>query len=234
MHISPLLADAAPGIGLWLVDLRPEAAPPHATLRPGQHLDDAEQARAARFRFERDRQRFQASHTALRHLLGRHLGQPAAALRFRLGPYDKPHLDMPGAPAFNMSHSGHWALIAIGGELPIGVDIEAPRGMGELLSMAERNFSPTEYRALAALPEAQRLDAFLRCWTRKEACLKAVGSGLSIEPHLFEAGLDTQVRHTEMAVSGQRCALTVLSLEAGLPAPAALAWLAPGSRALAL
>jgi 4'-phosphopantetheinyl transferase len=231
MHISPVCESPLPGTSLWLVKLQAEA--PAAAPQPGDYLDAAEQARAARFHFERDRHRYRASHTALRQLLGQHLGQPPAALRFRTGPYDKPQLDLPGAPHFNMSHSGPWALIAIGADLPIGVDIEDPREMGDLMPLAERNFSAAEYRDLAALPEAERLQAFLRCWTRKEACLKAVGSGLSIEPRVFEAGLDSGLCHTEMPVSGQRCALTVQSLELGVGAPAALAWLAPASRALA-
>ena len=232
MHISALRPHpAAPGIALGLVDLQGPAGP--SAPRPGDHLDEAERARAARFHFERDRHRFLASHTALRELLGRHLGLPPASLRFLQGRYDKPRLDLPAAPAFNMSHSGRWALIAIGGERPIGVDIEDPREMGDLMPLAERNFSAAEYQALAALPEAERHSAFLRCWTRKEACLKAVGSGLSIEPGVFEAGLDSALRETQMPVSGQACALTVLSLELGVGAPAALAWLASGSRALA-
>lgn len=220
------------GIDLWLVELD-SSAHDAALPAPGELLDEAETARAARFHFERDRQRYLASHTALRHLLGRHTGQDPSALRFVTGRYDKPRLAAPDAPAFNMSHSGRWALIGIGGRLPIGVDIEDPRPMDDLMPLAERNFSAGEYRALSTLPASERLDAFLRCWTRKEACLKAVGSGLSIEPGGFEAGLDTALRHTEVPVSGQACALTVLSVELGLGLPAALAWLAPASRALA-
>lgn len=220
------------GVALWLVELdsrEHDAALP----APGEFLDEAENARAARFHFERDRLRYRASHTALRHLLGLHTRQDPAALRFVAGPYDKPHLAAPDAPAFNMSHSGRWALIGIGDRLPIGVDIEDPRPMDDLMPLAERNFSAGEYRALSALPASERLDAFLRCWTRKEACLKAVGSGLSIEPGGFEAGLEREWRHTEVPVSGQRCALTVLSVELGVGPPAALAWVAPASRALA-
>lgn len=221
-----------PGIGLWLVDLETSEHDADGPM-PGELLDAAETARAARFVFPRDRQRYLASHTALRHLLGRHTGQDPAALQFIQGRYDKPRLAAPDAPAFNMSHSGRWALIGIGGRLPIGVDIEAPRPMDDLMPLAERNFSASEYSALSALPSSERLQAFLRCWTRKEACLKAVGSGLSIEPGVFEAGLDPGLRQTEMPVCDQRCALTVMSLELGVGAPAALAWLAPGSSALA-
>jgi 4'-phosphopantetheinyl transferase len=154
-------------------------------------------------------------------------------MRFAAGRHDKPQLDLPGAPAFNMSHSGRWALIGIGGQAPIGVDIEAPREMDDLMALAERNFTASECRELRAVPEAGRLRAFLRCWTRKEACLKAVGSGLSIEPGLFEAGTTPERRTTTLPVSGQACAVTVLSVEVDSEALAAVAWVEPGSRHLA-
>lgn len=232
MRIDQQAPLAAPGIELWLVDLEAPARE-HEAPSPGEALDGAERARAARFHFERDAHRYRASHTALRHLLAQRTGVPAASLRFGAGGHDKPRLDLPGAPAFNLSHSGRWALIGIGGQAPIGVDIEAPREMGELMALAERNFTATECRELLALPEAGRLRAFLRCWTRKEACLKAIGSGLSIEPGLFEAGTTPEQRTTTVPVSGQACRVTVLSVDVDREALAAVAWVEPGSRHLA-
>ncbi len=232
MRINQQAPLAAPGIELWLVDLEVPARE-HEAPAPGDWLDEAERARAARFHFERDAHRYRASHTALRHLLAQRTGVAAAGLRFGAGRHDKPRLDLPGAPAFNMSHSGRWALIGIGGQAPIGVDIEAPREMGELMALAERNFTTTECRELLALPEAGRLRAFLRCWTRKEACLKAIGSGLSIEPGLFEAGTTPEQRTTTVPVSDQACQVTVLSVDVDREALAAVAWVEPGSRHLA-
>ena len=55
--------------------------------------------------------------------------------------------------------------------------------------MAERNFSHAECIDLRAVDPAARDLAFLTGWTRKEACLKAIGSGLSIAPDTFTAGL---------------------------------------------
>ena len=223
---------SAPGIELWLVDLQAPAREREAPA-PGDWLDEAERSRAARFHFERDAHRYRASHTALRHLLAQRTGVAPAALRFAAGRHDKPQLDLPGAPAFNMSHSGRWALIGIGGQAPIGVDIEAPREMDDLMALAERNFTASECAELLALPEAGRLRAFLRCWTRKEACLKAVGSGLSIEPGLFEAGTTPERRTTTLPVSGQACEVTVVSVDVDCEALAAVAWVEPGSRHLA-
>ncbi len=232
MRIEEKPLPPALGMGLWLVDLEAPARA-HDDPSPGDGLDGAERERAARFHFERDAYRYRASHSALRHLLAQRTGVPAPALRFSAGSHDKPRLDLPGAPAFNMSHSGRWALIGIGGPGPIGVDIEAPREMDDLMPLAERNFTASECRELRGVPEAGRLRAFLRCWTRKEACLKAVGSGLSIEPGLFEAGTTPERRTTTLPVSGQACAVTVLSVDVDSEALAAVAWVEPGSRHLA-
>jgi 4'-phosphopantetheinyl transferase len=232
MRIDQQALIQAPGIELWRVDLLAEEAE-HGAAAPGDWLDTAEHERAARFHFERDAHRHRASHTALRHLLSQRTGVAPQALRFATGSHDKPRLDLPGAPPFNMSHSGRWALIGIGGPAPIGVDIEVPRDMGDLMALAERNFTDTECRELNAVPEAARLRAFLRCWTRKEACLKAVGSGLSIEPGLFEAGTTPERRTTTLPVSGQACEVTVLSVDVDREALAAVAWIEPGSRHLA-
>jgi 4'-phosphopantetheinyl transferase len=79
---------------------------------------------------------------------------------------------------FNVSHSENMALIAIGGQYRIGVDVEKSRDLDTTL-LAERFFSPREWRGLQALPEHLRVSGFFACWTRKEAFLKATGDGLS-------------------------------------------------------
>jgi 4'-phosphopantetheinyl transferase len=51
------------------------------------------------------------------------------------------------------------------------------------------HFAPAEYAALQALPPSDRTDVFYRCWTRKEAYLKALGTGLSTDLASFEVTL---------------------------------------------
>ncbi len=153
-------------------------------------LSAAERDRANRFVFERDRRRYLAAHAGLRELLAARTGVPAAALVFEEGPFGKPALAGQHC-SFNMSHSEDVALVALAdaGVGEIGVDVEMLRAMPDAAALARQNFSASENAELAALPSGDQSLAFLLGWTRKEACLKAIGSGLSIAPNIFTAGL---------------------------------------------
>jgi 4'-phosphopantetheinyl transferase len=151
-------------------------------------LDEEERERADRYVFARDQQRFTCARGALRGLMGAYLGIDAADVVFAYGEHGKPALGgaHAGALAFNLSHSGEWALVAVadGGEL--GVDIEAVRPMTDRHEIALRFFAPAEAALLRSLPEPEQDPAFFRCWTRKEAYLKALGDGLARPLDSFE------------------------------------------------
>lgn len=215
-----------PGLSLWLVDLDGPGEPAGGN-DPACLLDPGEQARAARFHFARDARRFTASHIALRRLLAMHMDRDPASLGFQSGTQGKPRLAQGEAGHFNLSHSGGWALIGLCPATEIGVDIEVPREMGDLMGLARANFTPAEQAALLDEPEHARLQAFLRCWTRKEACIKAIGSGLSVEPACFEAGIEPAPRTTVVPFEGHLHQVTVASLPLAVDALAAVAWVAP-------
>jgi 4'-phosphopantetheinyl transferase len=187
-------------------------------------LDASEQHRAARFLFDRDRRRFIATHVHLRTVLGRVLGQPARSLRFESSTHGKPHLvDAPIDARFNLSHSGERALIAIALRREVGVDIETTH-WAETLELASRFFAPRETATLRALPSNQRQAAFLRCWTRKEAFIKATGDGLSFPLDRFEVSLaDEYERQQLLSYNGeddplQRGRIVSLPTDAGYTA----------------
>ena len=166
--------------------------PPGVVERLGQTLGEDERARAARFVFAHDAARFIVSRAALRSILARALGTRPHALRFAYGGHGKPELAAPFDGAgltFNLSHSSAFALVAVTRDVRIGVDIERHRPLEDLRALAEQNFSSRERRALLALPEEQRVPAFFRCWTRKEAFVKAVGDGLSYPLDGFSVSL---------------------------------------------
>jgi len=162
-----------------------------------------EKERAARFHFERDQRRFAAARGMLRALLGRYLGVDPSVLVFDYGRYGKPALASPWPGLrFNVSHSGGLALFAFATDHEIGVDIEQERALPEMDSIAERNFSPLENAALRRLAEPERRRAFFRCWTRKEAFIKAVGDGLSHPLDAFDVTLAPQEPARLLRVAG--------------------------------
>lgn len=190
-------------------------------------LSDDERARAARFVFEPDRRRYLAAHSGMRRLLAAETGLASAALRFEAGRHGKPRLTAVGAPSFNLTHSGDVALLAIAPRGEIGIDAEVLREVGRAIDLAERHYTPAEQAELAAAPPARRDRAFLQVWTRKEAVLKAVGSGLTIAPESFEAGASPQPRCVDVDLGARVARVEVRTIDAaGDDLVAALAWIA--------
>jgi 4'-phosphopantetheinyl transferase len=174
---ADLEALQAGDVHVWYVGLEAGAA---GRARMLEVLAADERARAARFVFDRDARRFVVAHAALRGVLGHYVQRPPASLVFTYGPRDKPALAAPdGGLTFNLSHSGELAAIAVGWRCAIGVDVEQERPLPDLEDLAARSFAPAERRVLGALPESERHPAFFRCWTRKEAFIKATGLGLA-------------------------------------------------------
>lgn len=158
---------------------------PMETHRP---LDDAEwnllhpdeRARAERFKFEEPRIRLVRCRRALRILLGRWLRCDPAGLQFLYGDYGKPELTgIADAPAFNVSHSHDWGLIAIADTGALGIDVERMDPRTTWPGLARRFYSPREVATLEALATEQQLAGFYRIWTGKESFIKAIGRGLS-------------------------------------------------------
>jgi 4'-phosphopantetheinyl transferase len=136
-----------------------------------------EQLRADRFRFDPDRQRFIAARSGMRRILGRYLNRDAGAIEFSYGSHGKPFL-ADRAIEFNLSHSGDWAVLAVAGDRVVGVDIERIKPVAELEKLTARFLLAAEHERIVALAEVDRVLAFFRTWTCKEAYLKATGEGL--------------------------------------------------------
>jgi 4'-phosphopantetheinyl transferase len=147
-----------------------------------------EAARAARYRFERDRRSFTVCRGVLRVLLGRYLATEPKIIEFSYGSKGKPELVNSGI-CFNVAHSGGMGLIAFARECEIGADVEAMRPMDDLHSIARQFFCAEESEELMSLPLEQRQQAFFNCWTRKEAFLKAIGEGLNVPLNQFRVTL---------------------------------------------
>jgi 4'-phosphopantetheinyl transferase len=157
-----------------------------------QVLLPQEQQRGDRFHFDRDRRHFIAGRGLLRVILGHYLGRAPEALRFCYGPQGKPALQGEQGPdelRFNLSHSHGLALLALARGRDLGVDVEQVRDNVQTDGLAQRFFAPAEVAVLRSLPQEQRLRGFFRCWTRKEAYIKAKGGGLSLPLDRFVVSL---------------------------------------------
>jgi 4'-phosphopantetheinyl transferase len=145
-------------------------------------LSDDERERAARYHFERHRRRFITCRGQVRGILARYVNGEPANLRFRYGPRGKPALGAGASDAaleFNVSNSEEVALLAVALDRELGVDVEHVREPRDFEALARQFFARSEVEQLRSLPEDQRREAFFHCWTRKEAVLKAVGTGLA-------------------------------------------------------
>jgi 4'-phosphopantetheinyl transferase len=196
--LAPVLTPCARTIALWQMDLMAEPSASESSC-----LSEVEWQRAHRFVFERDRRRFIAAHTALRQILGEHLSLAPAEIAFEEGPHGKPSLISQGRKTchFNLSHSADVAWLGISHDLELGVDVEVPRPVSDAIALAERHYTMAEQAVVKAAPETQRLSSFFVCWTRKEACLKAIGSGLSVAPESFECGAQPNERELHITDS---------------------------------
>jgi len=217
---------ALPGIDTWVVDL--QAVPARESFGA---LSTDELARAARFKFEGDRRRFLHAHCALRELLARAVSRRPEAIEFLTGPNGKPSLPDAYSIPFNMSHSGEIALVAIGSGLArdteIGVDVEVMRAVSDSTALAAMNFTVQEQDELRHVAADQRDRAFLQGWTRKEACLKAVGSGLSIAPSTFHCGLHAVRSVAEIETPRGRTFVELAPLDIGADNVASVAIIHP-------
>ena len=189
-------ASALPSLNEIHVWQRRTQITPKELSRLRAHLSKDEWERAHAFRFESDRNEYFVSRGTLRTLLGAYLVAPPAELRFQYSDFGRPALAgvyEEGKLNFNVSHSGGITLWAFAMNRQIGIDVEKIRHDFSILEIAERFFSESERKALKDLPEQEQHDAFFRCWTRKEAFIKALGEGLSHPLDQFDVSLSPGV-----------------------------------------
>jgi 4'-phosphopantetheinyl transferase len=146
-------------------------------------LSEEERRRADAYVFERDARRFVVSHAVLRLLLSHSTGIAAPDLMLRMAPRSKPTLEggISRPIHFSLSRSEERVLIGFASH-PLGVDIEWLGRSLDIETLAMHVLSDRERDAIGRLDRRYHLEAFLRCWTQKEAYLKAIGEGLNVPP----------------------------------------------------
>jgi len=186
-------------------ELTPLAAPPGVALYALRYalstelgedvlaaLSSAERKRASGFVRLQDRVRFVATRFALRKLLGERVGCAPSEVAIVFGAHEKPELAPPRAVHFNIAHSGERGLIAIAG-VPVGVDVEWIDLGIDWPPLAARVLHPEERAVLDGMTPGDAVRGFFTHWARKEAVLKALGTGFYTESRSFAVPLGTAI-----------------------------------------
>jgi phosphopantetheinyl transferase len=138
-------------------------------------LSDEERTRSRRFHHQRDFQTFVTGRWIVRRFLSSLLGD--VEVEVRVDAKGKPSCPHPDAPWFNLSHAGGWVALVLDRKGPVGIDIEDTQRRLAMDAVTRRYFSAAEQEVV----RVEGADGFFRMWTRKEARLKASGTGLSVK-----------------------------------------------------
>jgi 4'-phosphopantetheinyl transferase len=212
-------------VHVYQVSLDPSEVP-LSRLEPILAPDEREWAR--RLRFDRDRARYIVGRLWLRWLLSVHVDARPAEMRFRSGEHGKPALAPPhddGGLHFSASYSGDIALFALARNIEVGVDVERVRADVDVEQIAASFFARDEREALNRLAPGARVRAFFTCWTRKEAYVKALGTGLSLPLDSFDVapGLDGGAVSEQWSIMGPAGEWSVRDVEVEAGYAAAIA-----------
>lgn len=189
-------------IQVYLVDLR--------IFDAGQLigiLSKDEQQRAEKLKVKDKCEQYIIARVVLRELLSRCLVDTLPEdIYFSYGEHGKPgvnHTHMGKQIEFNLSHSSHYALYAFTLVNKIGVDIEAASSTIDLRSLAFRSFSQQEFTVLQELDSEAQFAAFYRCWTRKEAFIKAEGTGVGLGLNKITVSMDDKIKAAPIILSSE-------------------------------
>jgi 4'-phosphopantetheinyl transferase len=167
---------------------------------------------------DRARRSYAVSRGALRIILSHYLSIPPGDVRFAYGERGKPFLASPPLDLrFNASHSGDIAIYSVAPRLDLGIDIEKIRMVQDIEQIASHHFCAEEVIDLVSLPISERHAAFFRCWTMKEAYIKATGDGLAVPLNCFRVAFDRGDQIGLIHIGGDRDAARSWTLHEIIP-----------------
>ncbi|HET7631002.1 MAG TPA: 4'-phosphopantetheinyl transferase superfamily protein [Gemmatimonadaceae bacterium] len=188
-------------IHVWHATL---AATPENLSGAMELLPVGERDKTALVASEAQRARLTLSRAWVRGILAKYLNQAGPDIAIRRSPRGKPTVEAgDGAEPlqFSVSHAGDHMLVAVTRSDDVGVDLERMTRVADAERIAARFFARAEYDALLALPADQRADAFFRAWVRKEAVVKALGTGIASAFDVFHVSLGKD-QQQEIDVTG--------------------------------
>lgn len=176
----------------------PTTSDPAQLIKLDALLSPDEQQRAKRTVRMGTRNTYITSHAALRQILGQYLELAPQEISFINEPNGKPAIKQFESFHFSLSHTQDYTLLAISSLSPVGIDIEITKQTRDILSIAKRFFSNTEYEWLSSTAVEQRYDCFYQLWCHKEAYLKALGLGLQGGLSSFSLYRDDLTAHSKI------------------------------------
>jgi 4'-phosphopantetheinyl transferase len=219
--LEPVPHGLSPDVRLWWVDLDA-----YARAVPLNGLSREEEARAARMVPGQDGRRYRAARHALRRVVAEIVNAPPESLVIEPDDLGKPRLHGTDLQ-FNLSHSAGEALIGVSPDRAIGVDIEVVHEVVDAEALARAHFTDAERAEWSRAAAAPSDRTFLTCWTRKEACVKALGVGLSAQPESVEAGCTPDARVVTVRLGAESCDVALESLRLPGESVAAVALATP-------
>ena len=158
-------------------------------------LSPEEKDRSERLVHFMDRKRFIASHGFLRIALSQYLDIAPEDIQYTKKENGKPILKIQDSITnlkFNLSHSNHFAMLAVSKNLEVGMDVEYMDRKNQWQKIIRRFFTEPEQQSIFSLPEDKQRQAFFQVWTRKEAHMKVTGQGLHLAPTQFTVTVPPQ------------------------------------------
>jgi 4'-phosphopantetheinyl transferase len=187
-HLSRFSAELVGDSTVWWVNVDLYAS----NAEPGE-IAAADVARAVRMTTVDDVIRVLGTRRALREILGDALECEPASLKFGTTSLGKPTL-LNHNVSFNTSRSGPEALVGLNRTREIGVDIETVTELRHLDELCETALTDSERQSIGCERREDISVRFLIAWTRKEACMKALGMGLKLAPSALDVGCELDTR----------------------------------------
>ena len=159
-------------------------------------LDKRDCERADRFRFAADRARFVLGRGLVRKGLGHYLARTPESIELAYTDLGRPFFPHDEKIQFSISHTQDLVAVALTAGARVGIDLEAVNNHPDLLELAERIFSPADLQLFQSLATGEKLPAFYRAWTRKEAYLKARGEGIAEALRQISVSLGPETTHS--------------------------------------
>lgn len=190
---STIYQETIYGVDVTLFDLSHSALSNDAELlMKSPYLQHSERQRSRKFLSSSSGALWLQGRIILRLFLAQHLSLPHGNIKIRYNERGKPFLD---GVALSLAHCSSFLAVAVSATSPnIGIDIEEYRGYAPSAT-AIKQLHPLEQYELSSLTRESYTREFRSIWTRKEAYLKALGTGFLRDSHNDYTGIQFSQFH---------------------------------------